>query len=159
MHGGGAPQVQAAARRRLAADEAERATRRLFDQYEIEPIGDPLEHFQHVLAEVETFKAFLADRVADLGEQLTAESNDGYEHLRAVLVAYERALDRSAKFTAVMIRLNIEERLLTVREQHVRLLESALLATLAQLGVRVDDEAVRSALATNLRLIDGGAAA
>jgi hypothetical protein len=31
-------------------------------------------------------------------------------HVRALVAACERALDRSAKFTALMIRLNIDER-------------------------------------------------
>lgn len=158
-HGGTAPQVQAKALRRLAASNLERQAAATLDLVEVQEITDPLGLLLDVLGEIRAFQLFLANHVADLGTDLTGLSKDDVEHVRAILAAYERALERTAKTAALVVRLNIEERLATVREDQVRMLESALMATLAQLGVRVDDDDVRSTLAGQLRLIDGGKSA
>lgn len=159
LHGGSAPQTRAAGMRRLAQDRLAREAQATLDLVPVPDLGDPLEHFQRVLAEIEAFKQFLADRVAELGTDLTGQSHEGYEYLRAVVAAYERALDRSAKFIGLMIRLGIEERLARVREDQVRMLEQALLGALTDLGQRPEDEEVRAALGRHLRLVDGAAGA
>jgi hypothetical protein len=145
--------------RRLANERLIREAQATLDLVPVPELADPLEQFQRTLAEIEAFKQFLADRVAELGTQITGESREGYEYLRAVVAAYERALDRSAKFIGLMIRLGIEERLTRIREDQARLLEQVLLGALADLGVREDDDAVRAALGRHLRLVDGATGA
>jgi hypothetical protein len=159
MHGAGSAKVRAAGQRRLAAAKLERQAAATLDLVDVQEITDPLGLLLDVLAEIRAYQLFLANHVAELGTELTGLSKDDVEHVRALVAAYERALERTAKVAALVVKLNIEERLMRVREDQVRLLESALLATCAELGVRVDDDATRTALARNLRVIDGGQSA
>src|SRR4051812_34966234 len=66
-HGGSAPQVRAAATRRLAAAKLEREAAATLDLVEIQEITDPLGLLLEVLAEIRAFQLFLANRVAELG--------------------------------------------------------------------------------------------
>lgn len=158
-HGGAAPQVRAAANRRLAAGEAERSLRKTLADVDVHEITDPVDTFRRITSEVIALKDFFAERVADLNDELRFTDKRGNEQLDARVALYERALNRSGKFLETWIRLGMEERLTRVQEQLARDVGNALLAAAAELGLDAEDDRVRSTLAKHLRVIDGGQSA
>lgn len=111
-HGAGAPQVRSAdGERRLEAD-----VEQLLADREIQPVTNPLEALQRLLGEVVAVKDAFADRVDEL-RHLTTVDQLGREDVRALLSAYERALDRAGKLLVDASRLNIDERLVAVNQR------------------------------------------
>lgn len=139
-HGGSAPQVRAAAKRRLAE---EAAIRRL-DEFGIRPIGDPLDELAQLAAETIALKDLLAQRLATLVD-IRYESVHYTEQLRAEFTVYERALDRAARTLADLARLGFTERQVQLAEAHGQLIaeafrtfEAELFARLAAAGLAAD---------------------
>jgi hypothetical protein len=106
-HGGRAPQTKAAAVYRVAEASALSALHRLGD---VERLSNPLEALSQNAAEAWQWKEFLRGQVAEL-PSLTERTPDGVERPRAVVILYERSLDRCAAITATMAKLNIDDRL------------------------------------------------
>src|SRR5690348_6484847 len=105
MHGGKAPAAVAKSKRFLA----ERRARESLADMEVAAVGDPLEAFADITAEAVALKDFLAGKVNALRSlETTAGSNS--EQLRAVVSAYERAMDRAGKFLGEWVRLGLDER-------------------------------------------------
>jgi hypothetical protein len=148
-HGGNAPQVRNAARRRLA----EAAVRRTLDAVEVTEIDDPVLAFAGLASEALALKEMLAERVAALGEDLTTSTEAGVQ-LQAEVLLYERAMDRCAKFLETWIRLGLDERIVRVQERHVDALKQVLTRALEVLGQRPDDDEVRRVVATQLRVVE-----
>jgi hypothetical protein len=145
-HGGAAPQVKAAAKRRLAEDRA----RRRLDEVEVTPIGNPVEAFATLVAEAVALKDTLASHVASL-ERLEVTDRNGAENVRAVLGAYERAMDRSGRLLTDWVRLGLDELKIRVDHTEAELLVDVINDTLRDLGLRPDDEHVARVVAANLR--------
>lgn len=116
MHGGSAPQVRAAAKRRLAEDKI----RRSLDEVEVREIDNPLAELQRLTAEVVTWKDVLAAHVANLTDRMRYTDEKGGEQLRAEVALYERAMDRAGKFLEMWARLGIDAML---AEMQVKLTE------------------------------------
>lgn len=112
-HGGGAPQVKAAAQRRLAEDRA----RRRLDEVDVASIDNPLEAFAQLVAEAVALKDALASQVAALEDLRSANNRWGTEQVRAEMAAYERAMDRAGKLLEQWVRLGLDERLVASRER------------------------------------------
>lgn len=147
VHGGMAPQVRAAAARRLAEDRL----RRRLDQAEIREVADPIGEFQRMVAEALALKDMLASHVASL-DALRFTDARGSEQLRAEVALYERAMDRSARFLETWVKLGMEERLVRVTEVQAAAMGAALDRALTAAGI--DGERRRevvAALASELR--------
>lgn len=111
VHGGRAPQVVAAARRRREAAEVEEEVRGLLAFTSFEGVRDPLEGLARLADESLAFKEALAARVNDLAGQIRYKaSGAGTEQLRAEVLLYERAMDRTARMYDLLVKSGFEER-------------------------------------------------
>ena len=103
-HGGRAPQVKAAAARRLA----ETKVRKALDEVGVREVTNPLEELRALTGEVVAWKDALATHVAHLEDRYRYQDAKGGEQLRAEVALYERALDRAGKLLETWARLGID---------------------------------------------------
>jgi hypothetical protein len=149
MHGGRAPQVAAAARRRVVEAQAERQLRA--EGYE--PSVNPVRELLSLGAEVTALKDVLRARVAELTDaDWVTRSRLGLEDVAAIVRAYERALDRCDRTLVNILRLDLETRQLHIAEREAQLIYQAIEATLERIGASVHAESFREAFAEQLRL-------
>jgi hypothetical protein len=141
-HGGAAPQVRNAARRRLVTSEAAA----LVAQYEHRPLESPEEALLTIGAETVAIVGALRARVAEL-DTLTVTDRTGAENVAAVLGAYERALDRAGRLLVSINRLNLDERQRTVRSEQVAILAGILRRAVYDPRTGLDYEAGQEVLA------------
>lgn len=131
MHGGMAPQVQAAARRRLAEEEI----RNGLAQLDVEPVGDPFTELSKLAGQVVAWKDALAAKVNELTELRYAAQGAGTEQLRAEVALFERALDRCAAVLGMIAKLGIDDRLARISERQTEAVIRAVDAALSHAGV------------------------
>lgn len=132
-HGGKAPQVKAAAARRLAEEQARAA----LDAMSIEPVDDPLTELGKLAGQVVAWKDLLADKVHVLQEyRYSTEYN---EAIRGEVILFERAMDRCAAVLGLIAKLNIDERLAAISETQAQMLEDALFAAFDAAGLTISD--------------------
>jgi hypothetical protein len=132
-HGGAAPSGRTAAARQKV--DAEVLT--LLNREGLSPVDDPLRQLQLVAAEALALKNLLADRV----EELSSWSYDdlsGHEEIRAVLHAYERALDRCDRILTGMVKLDLDIRLVRLSEAQAGLLMQVVEAVLDSRELHLD---------------------
>lgn len=151
MHGGSSPQALAAADRRAVEAQA----RKLLADLDIEPINDPLEAFEAVVAEARAFQRILRRRLTDL-EGWRYRTGSGTEQLRSEVALYERALDRVAKLLVQWQQLGLAERHVQIERRHAEALAEAVRAGIAAVGLDAHDQqtAVKAA-ASHLRAVEG----
>jgi hypothetical protein len=133
-HGGRAPQVAAAAKRRLLEQDVMAELAKL----DLEPLGDPLTQLALLAAQAAWWKDAMAERVNRL-TSLRYEGTGSGEQLRAEVALWERALDRCEKFLSSMARLNIDERLAKISEDQGRLIADFVGAALRHFGIDYGD--------------------
>ena len=117
FHGGLLPNHRVHAER----VKIENGARTLLGREDLTPIDNPLLELQKLAAEVVRFKEILGDKVEELGSW-TQESIMESEEIRAIIGAYERALDRTMAVLAGIVRLNIEERLAKISAAQTQIL-------------------------------------
>lgn len=136
-HGAAAPQVKAAAARRVAeAKIVEQASAELA-RLNVEPIGDPLAELSKLAGQAVAWKDRMGARVNKLTE-IRYEGGLGTEQLRAEIALFERAMDRCASVLTGMARLDIDERMTGIRSRTADMLTAALEAALAATGLDVE---------------------
>jgi hypothetical protein len=158
-HGGAAGQSRAAAARRRAEKQAAAV---LTARGQVVPIYEPLETLAEVAGEVVALKDYLRNQVDALNGVLTYSYASGEiaglgqsrEDVRAVVAAYERALDRAARVLAVMAKLDLTGQLLPLRTRKAELIIAAIdagLATATLSGSQIQQ--IKSAIADELAKI------
>ncbi len=136
VHGGRAPQVVAAAKRRREAAEVEEEVRGLLAFTSFEGVRDPLEALARLADESIAFKEALGARVNDLAGQIRYKaSGAGTEQLRAEVALYERALDRTARMLDALAKSGFEERRVRMSEQQGALVAEVLRRVFARLDL------------------------
>ncbi len=136
MHGGKSPRAVHAGRVRVMEEEA----RRILERLEGTPItdaGELYEHLARIGGRVVALMDVLAERAAELRSWATTDAF-GKEDVRAYLAAYERALDRSGRFLTALAKLDVEVRLVAIREAQAAALVVALQHALAHVDVGLD---------------------
>lgn len=153
MHGGAAPQVRAAAARRLAATKAKQA----LDEVGIREVDNPLHELRDLTSEVIAWKDVLANHVASLQDRYRYEDAKGAEQLRAEVALYERALDRAGKFLEMWARLGIDAMLAEADLKIQKAQKDRIIAGLAayQVAAGVDGEAHRRGLDALAKVLRG----
>lgn len=170
MHGGSAPQVQAAAQRRLAEAEARRATVTYGLPIEIEPHAALIRLLHLTAGAVE----WLAAEVSALGHQWEEDEQTGEPRLQsglrqwskgrggwepAVLVdLYQTERKMLADVSAKCISAGIEERRVEIEKAKVELIAQAFRGFAIELGHDPAEPMVRTAFRKHLELVAGEAA-
>jgi PAS domain-containing protein len=103
-------QVHAA---RVLIERAEQSALAELHRIGVEPMTNPLEALAELAAEARAWQAILRAQVAELAA-LVERAPDGVERVRAVVTLYERSLDRTAMFAAMMAKLGIDDRIVKV---------------------------------------------
>jgi hypothetical protein len=115
-HGGAAPQVQAAAARRLLARAIEGDAAAVLAHEGITGISDPVEQLSLLAAEVRAFLDNLGKRVNALTD-VRYQGGQG-EQLRAELQLFERAQDRLIRVLDALAKLDLEGKRQAARERY-----------------------------------------
>lgn len=164
-HGGAAPQVKAAAARRLVVAKAAETVRGMGAW---SPVTDPLAALADVAGEVLGVKAHLrglVDRIVErqreadddavkaaaarlMGEPvgLRVPDDKGAEQMRAEFTAYMAMLNSAVTTLATIAKLNIDERMAAIDEARAAMVMEALRRSLAEAGLA--GEAQTAAVAT-----------
>lgn len=103
LHGGTLPGVRAASRERLLEAQIAGELQRM----EFGPITDPLGAYADLAGEVWAFKELCRQQINRLMTWV-GFTKDEEEHARALVVIYERALDRASKQLHDMLRLGLD---------------------------------------------------
>lgn len=156
-HGGRAPAVRAAAGRRLAEQEATREVVRLTDARGPLSLPDVYREMLSTAGDAVAWQNILRQRVDSL-DDYSSVSGMGGDQIRADVVLFERAMDRTAKVLELVARLDLDTRLTHISaqqgEQVARVLRVGLDAAGLSTGQR---EAAEAAMVLELRKIGGGA--
>lgn len=155
FHGGRAPQVKAAAERRLAEAELQEELHEELGRLNIEAVGNPLMALGQLAGEIMAWKTLVAKRVSRLKD--IGYAGEYGEQVKAEVLVFERALDRCASVLATIARLNIDERLAAIDAATKLMVIRALEAGLASQGVvGPAASAAKKVAARHLRLLPGG---
>lgn len=160
-HGASSPQAKAAVATREVEARAERALRERWAAGEEVKTTDPLGELARVAGEIVAFKDFLRGEVHDLDGKITQEWSDKQVHMmtaegmreyavikedmRAVVQAYERALDRAAKTLANIVKLDLAGKLLEQNTEQAERIADAVVGALS--GVDMPAEIRQGAMA------------
>lgn len=122
-HGGQAPAVKAAAQRRLAEAEATRAVARMTDARGPLSLPDVYRELLSTAGAAVAWQSVLRERVEDLSDY-SSTSGMGAEQVRADVVLFERAMDRTAKVLELVARLDLDTRLSNISNRDAEILTS-----------------------------------
>lgn len=120
-HGGRAPAVRAAADRRLAEAEATREVARMTDARGPLRLPDVYRELLSTAGAAVAWQSVLRDRVEALSDY-SATSGMGAEQVRADVVLFERAMDRTAKVLELVARLDLDTRLSNISKRDADIL-------------------------------------
>lgn len=134
-HGGRAPQVKAAAHRRIV--EADALATLAYQG--IKPIGDPIEELGKLASETSAMKDALAARV----NALDSPTYDfmGQSKIRAEVELYNSALDRCIRVLDLLGKHDLNDRLVKVEEQTGQLFQYVITGVLNDIGLTPEQSA------------------
>lgn len=161
-HGGAAPQVIAAAERRLQeqrAAEAVEAARKRIGGIDLSQYADPLDALEFALSYTHALAQRPAKAVEALPDDQLRYQGRISEQLRGEVIAAQTALRDLRQGAVDAAKLGLAERRVAIREQTAVMLERALDATLAKAGLDLNAQAsARETFRANLKVITGGLA-
>ena len=132
-HLGSTEKHRIAAQREIAETQARKA----LEAEGYEAIANPVDELLRLGSEVVALKDILRGRVAMLSDREWAHENDkGDEEIRAIVGAYERALDRCERMLSGLLKLDLEARQVALAEQQAQVIHRVLAGVLTDLGVK-----------------------
>ncbi len=160
MHGGSAPQVRSAARRRLAVEEITREIGRLGMQVPVDPLDAMLEQVEEAYANVAVLRLAVAElgiTVANDGA-VAVPDPDGWEAREHVLVAmYHSERDRLMRFSKLCLDAGVDERRVRLAEAQGQLLARVVQAAVDACNPTAEGRAAAmAAAAREMRAIGTG---
>jgi hypothetical protein len=117
------------------------------------PVGNPLVELLALAGEMAEWKKIMQEVVAYLlsKERVRYAHDRVGEQLRAEVLIYERAIERLASLYVKIAKLGIQQQLVQIEAEQVRLIERALDVVLAKRGLGlVEQEEARADLAAEL---------
>jgi hypothetical protein len=157
-HGGSAPQVKAAAKRRLAEEAARiEAAKYIPNLADVGQLEDPLGELLRVAAQMVAFKDALAERVSQMSaEDWRYESSQRLEQVRAEVSLLQSAMRDVAKIIESMAKLDLEARRTRLAERHADALVGFIRGVLGDLDLTAEQWAVANAVVpARLAELDG----
>jgi hypothetical protein len=149
-HGGGGHRVRVNRAKTRLEDKA----RKMLIDLDLPGNVDPITRLLELAAEADAFRGAIAMLVNHLDDPIRYRDDKGAEQLRAEVAVYERALDRAARLYLDLCKLNLEERLVRIRESEARALANALNKALNDAGLTGEQQQdVKRATAKHLRLV------
>lgn len=153
-HGGKAGQVQAAAAKRVAAQQIDADATAVLAHYGVEPLGNPLDELGKLAAEARALTTALGARVNAL-EELEEYDNKSTPHIKAAIELYERALDRTHRMLDSLVKHGYMERQVRIAEGEAALVSGIIRRVIAGLGLTPDQQAgAMVQLAEEFRALD-----
>lgn len=155
LHGGNTRTQRAGA----AAVAVERGAQRALHGHRMEPVTDPIRQLSLLAGELVALKDVLGEKVGEL-KVWSYTDNDEREHVRALIAAYERVLAQCHRVLADMARLDLDARLVRLREAQADLIERVVEAVLSakELGLdRARQAAAKGVFARELARDTGAA--
>lgn len=161
-HGGRAPQNKRAAEQRIEVEEAQRQVAKIISQIAdappLESITDVYDELLAVAGTARAWRQVLQHRVSKLNTLGTESSEFIGTQLKADVMLFERALDRSAKIGEALVRLDLEGRRQALDERVAGQLVAALRLILGDLKL-TDEQRMVAELVVPKRLREIGASA
>lgn len=136
---GATKSAQAKGRRAVADARLDEQLNRLLVGTGASPVDNPLKALGELAGEMVALKDGLASLVRKLNVDEIRYKGGAGEQIRAEVVLYERALERTGQLLVNIARLNIDERLAAIEEKQVDAVVRAVEAALASVGVRGED--------------------
>lgn len=153
-HGGNAPQVKAAAARRLATQEIEQDAAATLAHLGVEAIEDPLGELGKLAAAAKAMTENLGARVNALSDVEVFDSKNTPQ-LRVVVELYERALDRTHRMLDSLVKHGYAERQVTIAENEALLVAGVIRRVVAGLGLTPEQqETAQTLLAQEFRALE-----
>lgn len=128
-HGGRAPQVRAKAAANVLQSDLQRALQRRMKL--ATPVTDPLSALQAHAGEVHQWYGFLRDQI----EELRSSSQWNTEQINGVAELFTRAMSEMRQTLKDIASLKIDERLVAIEQAKVAMMQRAMMAGLAAVGV------------------------
>jgi hypothetical protein len=153
MHGGGAPQVKAAAARRLGEASADKEFQQKYFIRRRE-VTNPLDALQEIAGDTLAIKDVIQARVAEL-TSIRYQSAEGSEQIRGELQVYMGLLKDAHRALNDICKLALDEKRVQIQAAQVRVINGAVLAGLKDAGFKPDEiTRARNAIANRLRQPD-----
>lgn len=134
-HGGGAPQVKAAAARRLAAEQLQADSTAALAWLGEQSVTDPLDELGRLATESRSLTTALGQRVNALRELEHFDLKNS-PHIKAEIELYERAMDRTHRMFDSLIKAGYMERQMKIAEDEALILSGIIRRVLQQVGVK-----------------------
>lgn len=151
-HGGRAPAVRAAADRRLAEQEATREVARLTDARGPLTLPDVYREMLTTAGDAVAWQSILRERVGSLDDYSSTAM--GAEQVRADVVLFERAMDRTAKVLELVARLDLDARISNIVQRDVEILVGIVKRARDSVGLTPEQSAAfDAAMAEELRKV------
>ncbi|MFD7016124.1 hypothetical protein [Streptomyces sp. NPDC059928] len=136
---GATKRAQAKGRRAVADAKLDEQLNRLLVGTGAAPVDNPLRALASLAGEMTALKDGLAGLVRKLDVDEIRYKGGAGEQIRAEVVLYERALERTGQLLVNIARLNIDDRLAAIEEKQTDTVIRAIEAALASVGVRGED--------------------
>ncbi len=134
-------------------EKAEHDARAILAHQDITPVTDPVAELQILGGEVREHRLLMA-RLANELEQWTQSNKLDVEDMRAVLLAYERAMDRSASLLTAMVKLDLQAVMVRLHAGQAAKVLHVIESTLRSLSLTpAQVELARSTAVRELRLV------
>lgn len=138
-HGGSAPQTIAAAKERLRTREIEAYADSVLAHEGIDAIQDPLGELSRLASGSKKLMEALGARVNSL-DQLEHFDAKNSPAIKAEVLMYERALDRTARLLESLVKAGYAERQIQIQESEAMIVAGVIKRTIAALGLTPEQQ-------------------
>lgn len=133
-HGGNAPQVKAAAERRLAAEKLKADSSAALAWLGEKAVTDPLDELGRLATESRSLTTALGQRVNAL-RSLAEYDLKETPHIKAEIELYERAMDRTHRMLDSLIKAGYMERQMKIAEDEATIIAGIMRRVFQQVGM------------------------
>jgi hypothetical protein len=134
VHGGGAPQVKAAADRRVAEEQARKQINRILDDPDAAPVTDALGALARLAGRLEHAVDEIGRRASDL-RSVGVQTVAGGEQLRAELQLWDKLLGHQVRSLDMLVKHGYAERQIAMAEREAEMHGQLVAVALDAAGV------------------------